>query len=149
MGRSRESFSKSDIRKKKEKKRKDKLAKKQAKRETDPKGSLDDMIAYVDEFGNITDTPQDPSQKEETSLEDIEVSIPKSDGSDRDKTLTGRVSNFNESKGFGFINIDNSRESVFFHVNNTVDEVQEGSRVEFETEKGLKGLAAINVKLLK
>ena len=149
MARSKESFSKGDIRKKKEKKRKDKLAKKQARKENPSSGGLDDMIAYVDEFGNITDQPKDPSEKEEANLEDIEVSIPKSDGTARDKTLTGVVSNYNDSKGFGFISIDNSRESVFFHVNNTLEDVQEGSKVVFETEVGLKGPAAINVKLLK
>jgi cold shock CspA family protein len=149
MAKSRESFSKSDIRKKKEKKRKDKLAKKQARKESDSKGGLDDMIAYVDEFGNITDTPQDPSEKEETNLEDIEVSIPKGDGTARDKTRTGTITNFYDSKGFGFIRDAVTKESIFVHVNNALDEIAEGNKVSFETEKGPKGLTAVNVKVVR
>ena len=50
---------------KREKKRKEKEAKKLARSEN--KNSLDDdsMIAYVDEFGNVTDTPPDPDAREE------------------------------------------------------------------------------------
>lgn len=149
MGRSRETFNKKDVRKKKEKKRKDKLAKKMAKREEDTKSGLDDMIAYVDEYGNITDTPQDPADKEELNAEDIEVSIPKSDGTAQDKTRTGTITNFYESKGYGFIRDADTRESIFVHVNNALDDIAEGNKVSFETEKGQKGLSAINVKVIR
>jgi cold shock CspA family protein len=148
MGRSSESFNKKDVRKKKEKKRKDKMAKKLARKDTDSK-SLDDMIAYVDEFGNITSKPQDPSDKEETNLEDIEVSIPKSDGTSRSKERTGTVTNFYDSKGFGFIRDADTKESIFVHINNTHEDIAEGNKVSFETEKGQKGLAAINVKVIR
>ncbi len=149
MGRSRETFNKKDVRKKKEKKRKDKLAKKMAKREEDGKSGLDDMIAYVDEFGNITDTPQDPADKEELNAEDIEVSIPKSDGTAQDKTRTGTITNFYDSKGYGFIRDADTKESIFVHVNNALEEIAEGNQVSFETEKGPKGLAAVNVKVIR
>lgn len=149
MGRSRETFNKKDVRKKKEKKRKDKLAKKMAKREEDGKSGLDDMIAYVDEFGNITDTPQDPADKEELDVEDIEVSIPKSDGTAKDKTRTGTITNFYDSKGYGFIRDADTKESIFVHVNNAEEELSEGNKVSFETEKGPKGLAAVNVKVIR
>ncbi len=149
MGRSRETFNKKDVRKKKEKKRKDKLAKKMAKREEDGKSGLDDMIAYVDEFGNITDTPQDPADKEELNAEDIEVSIPKSDGTAQDKTRTGTITNFYDSKGYGFIRDADTKESIFVHVNNAQEEIAEGNKVSFETEKGPKGLAAVNVKVIR
>lgn len=149
MGRSRETFNKKDVRKKKEKKRKDKLAKKMAKREEDPKSGLDDMIAYVDEYGNITDTPQDPADKEELNAEDIEVSIPKSDGTAQDKTRTGTITNFYESKGYGFIRDADTKESIFVHVNNALEDIAEGNKVSFETEKGQKGLAAVNVKVIR
>jgi len=149
MGRSQESFNKKDVRKKKEKKRKDKMAKKLARKDTDNKGGLDDMIAYVDEFGNITSKPQDPSDKEETKAEDIEVSIPKSDGTSRSKVRTGTVTNFYDAKGFGFIRDADTKESIFVHINNTHEDIAEGNKVSFETEKGQKGLAAINVKVIR
>ncbi|MBC8180057.1 cold shock domain-containing protein, partial [candidate division KSB1 bacterium] len=47
MGRSQETFNKKDVRNKKEKKRKEKEKKRLARKETEKKGSLDDMIAYV------------------------------------------------------------------------------------------------------
>ncbi len=148
MGRSQESFNKKDVRKKKEKKRKDKMAKKLA-RNSDARTSPDDMIAYVDEFGNITSEPQDPSDKEETKAEDIEVSIPKSDGASRSKVRTGTVTNFYDAKGFGFIRDADTKESIFVHINNTHEDIAEGNKVSFETEKGQKGLAAINVKVIR
>ena len=148
MGRSQESFNKKDVRKKKEKKRKDKMAKKLA-RNSDTRTSPDDMIAYVDEFGNITSEPQDPSDKEETKAEDIEVSIPKSDGVSRSKVRTGTVTNFYDAKGFGFIRDADTKESIFVHINNTHEDIAEGNKVSFETEKGQKGLAAINVKVIR
>ncbi len=146
MGRSQESFQKKEVRSKKEKKRKEKEKKRLAKREQE-KTSLDDMIAYVDENGNITDTPPDPEKKTETKLEDIEVSVPKKDSSaDENPVRTGRVSFFNHSKGFGFIKDSQTRESVFVHVNDTLDEIAEGDEVSFEMIKGQKGPAAIQVR---
>ena len=55
MGRSQESFNKKEVRNKKEKKRKDKEKKRLARKNSGKGNSLDDMIAYVDEHGNITD----------------------------------------------------------------------------------------------
>ncbi|MCF8345987.1 MAG: cold shock domain-containing protein [Bacteroidales bacterium] len=149
MGRSGESFNKKDVRKKKEKKRKDKMAKKLARKDSDTKSSLDDMIAYVDEFGNITSEPQDPAEKEETNAEDIEVSVPKGEITARSKERTGIVTNFNDSKGFGFIRDDDTRDSIFVHINNTLEDIAVGNKVSFETEKGQKGLAAIKVKVIR
>ena len=59
MGRSQETFNKKEVRKKKDKKKKDKEAKKMARRDNEKSGSLDDMIAYVDENGNFSATPPD------------------------------------------------------------------------------------------
>lgn len=49
---------------KKKKKRDEKLQRKIDKKDQDTSGKLDDMIAYVDEFGNILDEP--PEEKKET-----------------------------------------------------------------------------------
>ena len=56
LGRSQQSFGKRERELKREKKRKEKEAKKLARLEN--KNSLDDdsMIAYVDQYGNVTDT---------------------------------------------------------------------------------------------
>ncbi|HYW96728.1 MAG TPA: cold shock domain-containing protein [Bacteroidales bacterium] len=150
MGRSQETFNKKEVRNKKEKKRKEKEKRRLAKKDHDKKGGLDDMIAYVDENGNITDTPPDPEQKTETKLEDIEVSVPKKeDLGEPDPIRQGRVTYFNSSKGYGFIKDSETQESVFVHINNTLEDIGEGDKVTFEVVKGQKGPAAANVKQVK
>ena len=145
MGRSQETFNK------KEKKRKEKEQKRLARRENEKKGSLDDMIAYVDENGNITSTPPDPGKKKSaTKLEDIEVSVPRREkDEDANTERKGVVSYFNESKGYGFIRDSETKESIFVHVENILEEIKEGNMVSFEKVKGHKGPTAIKVKLFK
>ena len=150
MGRSQESFNKKEVRKTKEKKRPDKETKRLARKEGDKKGGLDDMIAYVDENGMLTDTPPDPSTKTKTKIEDIEVSVPKMDDSMKaDPIHRGRLTFFNDSKGYGFIRDAVTQESIFVHINEFQDDIMEGNMVTFEIEKGQKGPAAVRVKLAK
>jgi len=147
MGRSQESFNKKEVRKKKEKKRLEKEKKRLAKKEGE-KSSLDDMIAYVDENGMITDTPPDPTTKTKTKAEDIEISVPKMDDSLKaDPIRRGRLTFFNDSKGYGFIRDAMTQESIFVHVNEFLDDIMEGNMVSYEVEKGPKGPSAVRVKL--
>ena len=148
MGRSQETFFKKEVRNKKEKKRKEKEAKRLAKKEQG-KSSMNDMMAYVDENGMITDTPPDPNKKKEViKAENIEVSIPKTESIDVTNSIRkGTVSFFNDSKGYGFIVDSETKESIFVHVNNTEEEIKENNTVSFEVEMGPKGPNAINVKL--
>jgi cold shock CspA family protein len=147
MGRSHETFGKKAVRERKEKKRKSKEKKRQERKENKSENGMDDMIAYVDEFGNITSTPPDETKKEEIKAEDIDVGVPKSSGDDEDPIHHGTVTFFNESKGFGFIRDLVTRQDVFVHVNGLIDPVTEGNRVSYEVVKGLKGPNAVNVKI--
>ena len=151
MGRSQESFNKKEVRNKKEKKRKEKEKKRLARKEAEKSGSLDDLIAYVDKNGMITSTPPDPTvKKEETNLEDIQISPPKQGPrEDFDPVRKGIVSFFNDSKGYGFIRDLETQESVFVHINNVIDDIKEGNTVSFEVEMGPKGPSAIKVKIFK
>ncbi|MEE4286006.1 MAG: cold shock domain-containing protein [Mariniphaga sp.] len=149
MGRSQESFNKKEVRNKKEKKRKEKEKKRQARKENTKSNSLDDMIAYVDQHGNISDTPPDPDQKEKINVEDIQVSVPRGPLEVVDPNRKGTVTFFNPSKGFGFITDQETRESVFVHVNNTLEEIREGNLVSFEVEKGQKGPVAVRVQVVR
>lgn len=150
MGRSQETFNKKEVRNKKEKKRKEKAKKRLEKKDSDKKSSLDDMIAYVDEFGKISSTPPDPNKKIDIAVEDIELGATKNDPLDQpDYIRKGVVSFYNDSKGFGFIRDMDTKQSVFFHVNNVLEEVKENNIVSYEIGKGPKGATALNVKLFK
>ncbi|WP_316849301.1 cold-shock protein [Pedobacter agri] len=54
---------------------------------------------------------------------------------------------YNSKKGFGFITPDSHSEDLFVHVTGLlVRELKSGDRVEYNSEKGKKGLIAVNVK---
>ncbi|MEL7144984.1 MAG: cold shock domain-containing protein [Bacteroidota bacterium] len=149
MGRSQETFNKKEKEKKKLKKRQEKEERKRERKDAKNErggSSLDDMIAYVDEFGNIVDTPPDPTKKEKVVAKNIEIGIPKKVEDPNDKYHRGRVEFFNTKKGYGFIREDGTNESYFVHVNGLTEEITDGDKVEFELEKGMKGMNAVNVK---
>jgi cold shock CspA family protein len=148
MGRSSETFNKKEVRNKKEKKRKEKEKKRLERKDQVKSNSLDDMIAYVDEHGHITSTPPDPDQREEINAEEIQVSVQKREKIEEDVVRQGTVIFFNDSKGFGFIRDEVSKNEVFVHVNNTLDDIKENSKVTFEIEQGQKGPSAVRVKLI-
>ncbi len=62
---------------------------------------------------------------------------------------TGTVKWFNESKGFGFISQSDGGDDVFVHFNAIQGDgfktLAEGQSVNYEVEKGPKGLQAANV----
>lgn len=60
----------------------------------------------------------------------------------------GTVKFFNSAKGFGFISPSDSREDVFVHESGLIDEVRENDRVNYDLERGKKGMNAVNVKVL-
>jgi cold shock CspA family protein len=151
MGKSQETFNKKEKEKKRLKKKKDKELKKEERKATSDKGkSFEDMFAYVDENGNISDTPMDPLKKKiAIKKEDIQISISKQEALDpADLIRKGTVTFFNHDKGFGFIKDHETQESVFVHINSVIDEITENDKVTFETEMGQKGMNAVRVKLI-
>ena len=150
MARSQETWNKKEAEKKKEKKRKEKEQKKEDRKANKGGSSLDDMMVYVDEYGNISSTPPDPTKKIKINEEDIQISIPKhADVPQGDGTRTGIVTFFNDSKGYGFIKDMESHESVFVHVKSLSEPIKENNKVSFKVEKSPKGLSAVEVALVK
>jgi cold shock CspA family protein len=150
MAKSKETWNKKETEKKKQKKRQDKEQKKEERRANNKEGkSFEDMIAYIDENGNITSTPPDPMKKKVIRAEDIEIGVPKQANiSQRDVVRKGIVTFFNDSKGYGFIKDLETQESVFVHVNGLTQLIKENNKVSFEVEMGQKGPIAVNVKIV-
>ena len=150
MAKSQQTFNKSEKEKKRLKKREDKRKKMEARKlERDENGSDGIPIAYVDFNGNLTDTPPDPTSKIEIEAENIEVSIPKTLPGDKvefDPIRNGKVSFFDTSNGFGFIIDTDTNEKYFTHVSGILDEIAENDKVQFELEKGQRGMNAVKVK---
>jgi cold shock CspA family protein len=147
LARSTETFSKKEKEKARLKKAKEKKEKAEDRKANGGKGkSLEDMMAYIDEYGNITSTPPDPSKKIKINSEDIRVSVARQEDLPHDTVRNGTVTFFNEAKGYGFIKDLQTQESIFVHINALTEPLKENNLVTFETEQGPKGLSAIKVK---
>ncbi|MCB9197597.1 MAG: cold shock domain-containing protein [Flavobacteriales bacterium] len=59
---------------------------------------------------------------------------------------TGVVKFYNTEKGFGFIKDNETQEDIFVHKTGIIDRIKENDQVTFNTEKGQKGLNAVDVK---
>lgn len=62
--------------------------------------------------------------------------------------MQGTVKFFNATKGFGFIKPSNSQTDIFVHTSGLIDEIRENDQVEYDEERGKKGMNAVNVKLI-
>ncbi len=148
MARPQETFNKKELEKKRLQKRKEKEQRKEERKANAKDGnSLEDMMAYVDENGNITSTPPDPTKKRSIKQEDIVIGIQRQENIQEDTLRRGKVTFFNTSKGFGFIKDSSSGESIFVHSNGLLTPIKENDTVTFETEKGFKGPNAVRVKV--
>ena len=147
MGKSQETFSKKEKEKLRLKKRKEKEEKMEERRSNPSKGkNLDDMLAYIDENGNLSSTPPDRSKMVSINHEDIQLGAAPVKEELPDQVHTGTLESFFEDKGFGFIRDAESRESVFVHINSMSEPINKGDKVTFQTEKTPKGVSATMVK---
>jgi cold shock CspA family protein len=145
MAKSKETYNKKDKQQRRLKNLQDKKQKLEERKANAKKGkSLEEMMAYVDENGNISDTPPDPRNKTTVNAGDIQIAIPA--GNLRDFTRSGFVHFFNEEKGFGFITDSMSRQKIFFHNSSLSAPVKQSDKVTFETEMSNKGMVAVKVK---
>lgn len=149
MARSQQTWNKKEREKQKQKARQEKAERKKERRENSKVGTLENMMAYLDENGNLSATPPDPSKRIIVKAEDIEIGVPKQKPVDpADLIRKGKVTFFNDAKGYGFIVDRESGQSLFVHVKSCAEPIQQGSEVTFEIEMGPKGANAVNVTLL-
>jgi len=143
-----ETYNKKEKEKNRLRKKQDK-AEKMAERKANTKRgkTLEEMMAYLDENGNISSTPPDGHKRKMFKQEDMQPAAPGQQTIKEDDSVkTGRVTFFNEAKGFGFIKDEQTHKDVFLHVSHLSEPVKENDKVTFEVEKGPKGLTAVNVK---
>lgn len=147
MGRSTETFGKKEKEKARLKKRKEKEEKREERKANPSKGqSLEDMMVYVDENGNLTSTPPDPRRKREINAEEIQIGVSRQEDLPEEAGRRGTVTFFNESKGYGFIRDQRTQESLFVHVSGLKEPVGEGDKVTFEVTNTPKGPNAVEVR---
>ncbi|WP_205600200.1 MULTISPECIES: cold-shock protein [Sphingobacterium] len=109
MAKSQLTFNKKERAKKQQQKKKEKQERREVNKSNNNKGkSLEEMFAYVDEFGNISDTP--PTQVYKFKEEDLQRPV-----DNEDEFLYGKVSYYNETGNYGFIRDNESRETVYFN----------------------------------
>lgn len=142
-----ETFGKKENQKKRLKQRQDKLEKMQERKANTKKGkTLEEMMAYLDENGNLSSTPPDPKKKKIFKQEDMLIGVQKQEDRAQDEIRTGVVTFFNDEKGFGFIRDLQTQESIFIHASQLSAPVKENEKLSFEVEMGPKGPNAVNVK---
>ncbi|RYY90663.1 MAG: cold shock domain-containing protein [Chitinophagaceae bacterium] len=145
MARSKETFSKKEIENRKRKQRQEKKERMAARKEQGPQ-SFDDMIAYLDENGNLTTTPIDFRNKKVYKIEEVPDAVPKADSFIPDNAVhEGTVQYFSKSKGFGFIN-SAANERIFVHKDQCNFPIAELDKVTFIIRMGDRGPMATNVR---
>ena len=148
MAKSKETFGKKEKEKQRLKHRKDKQEKMEERKANAKKGkSLDEMMAYIDENGNLSSTPPDPRKKTVFKQENIPLGVPKQTDEEQEEEMReGIISFFSDSKGYGFIKDSKTKQSVFVHASQLSEPVTENNKVIYQTEQTAKGLSAVNVR---
>lgn len=150
MTKRQETFNKKEREKKRVQKKKDKEQRKEERKANTKEGqTLEDQLAYVDEDGNISSTPPDPTKKRIVKVEDMITGSRNNEAQNSLLIRKGKVTFFNTSKGYGFIKDTQSGQSIFVHNNALLTPIKENDIVTFETIKDLKGVSAIKVKVIR
>jgi cold shock CspA family protein len=141
-----DSFSKKENFKKKVQKQKEKAMRREERKASNDKGkSLDEMFMYVDSNGHLTTTPPD-NIAHEINPDEIQLGAAPIEA---EEAVKSGIVTFFSDKGYGFITEDKTKENLFFHTNNCIDEIKKGNKVSFEKEKSPKGFSAVGIKIIK
>ncbi|ODS76895.1 MAG: cold-shock protein [Cytophagaceae bacterium SCN 52-12] len=140
-----ETFSKKEKREKKAKKKQDKAQKMEERKVNNNKGKgLEEMMAYLDEYGNLTSVPPPAGRRRaEVNVQDILLGAAPVEA---EETRRKGVVAFFSEKGYGFIIDGKSGEKIFVHKNELSQPVREGDKVTFEMERTARGLSAVRVE---
>lgn len=135
-------FKKKERAKKKQQKKQEKLEKRLLKKDSNDKGkSLEDMLAYVDEYGNITTTPPEkraPSENREHSGSHEEY----------DEYSYGKVSYYNVNGHYGFIRDNQTRQTIYFNDRLVGQPLDLDQKVKYKSVRTRQGEQISEVELL-
>lgn len=138
MGSSQQTFRKKEIAKQKLQKRRAKQEKRENRAENNDKGKpFEEMLAYIDENGNISDTP--PLKKYEYNEDDLIKA------NDEDVFHIGKVSYYNDAGQYGFIRNNETRESAYFNFKILGFELKQDQHVKFKYKPSKQGLQVTEV----
>lgn len=142
MAKSQLTFKKKEQAKKKQQKKQEKQERRELNRANNDKGkSLEEMFAYVDEFGNISDTP--PTQPYKFKEEDLHrPSDPE------DEYFYGKVSYYNDIGHYGFIRDNESSETVYFNDRLAGKTLSLNQKVKYKYIRSKQGKQISEVELL-
>ncbi|SMG08266.1 cold-shock protein [Sphingobacterium psychroaquaticum] len=133
MARNQITSNKKDRAKKQQQKKQQKLEKKEFNKANNDKGkALEEMFAYVDEFGNLTDTP--PEKKYEFKEEHLtrpEV--------EEDEYRHGKVSYYNHEGHYGFIRDNENKQTAYFNDKLIGMVLRLDQKVKYKTIRGKQG----------
>lgn len=62
---------------------------------------------------------------------------------------TGKVKFYNFTKGFGFIEPADGGNDVFVHQTGLTEDIRQDDKVEYDTERGQRGMNAVRVRLAR
>ncbi|HEX4886662.1 MAG TPA: cold shock domain-containing protein [Luteibaculaceae bacterium] len=135
-------YAKQELEKKRARKKKEKAEKRLDRKSNNDKGkSVEDMFAYVDEMGRITDVP--PLKQAHSPQSDT---INYSRTNDQKKTSTGTLSLVFKDKGIGYITEKSSRSSIMVQLNQLIGVINVRDQVSFEKKTTGKGFIAVQVR---
>jgi cold shock CspA family protein len=147
MAKSQTTFAKKEKEKKRLQKSIEKKEKMERRKAEAKKGkSLEEMMAYIDEHGNISTTPLDVTKVISIKAEDIPVDGRNGILRQNSAIRKGKITYFNEEKSYGFIQDLKSQQRVFFHISGLLEPAKENDDVVYETEMSPKGEKAINIR---
>jgi cold shock CspA family protein len=139
-----ETYGKREKEKKRIQKRQDKEQRREDRKAEKPK-SFEEMLAYIDENGNITSTPPDGTQKRAVNEFEIDLTSKNKGSVAPPGQRHGVVKRFDTSKGYGFIRDSQTSEEFFFHFKSANFEIAQSDRVTFKTEQSPRGSNAVSI----
>ncbi|WP_437918874.1 cold-shock protein [Sphingobacterium sp. LRF_L2] len=142
MAKSQLTFKKKETAKKKLQKKQEKQERRESNKANNDKGkSLEEMFAYVDEFGNISSTP--PTQTYKFKEEDLHRPVVS-----EDDYLYGKVSYYNETGHYGFIRDNESGETVYFNDNLAGMVLKLNQKVKYKSRRSKQGNQISEVEII-